>query len=83
MSEYEERLNKIKQDLDKANNLRIRAEARLEHLNRQKDDILLELKGLGVEPENLDHEIGKLKDEIEELIGKAEGLIPKELTKNN
>ena len=83
MSEYEERLNKIKQDLDKANNLRIRAEARLEHLNRQKDDILLELKGLGVEPENLDHEIGKLKDEIEELIGKAEGLIPKKLTKNN
>ena len=76
-------LNRIKENLDKANNLRIRAEAKLEQLSRQKEDILSELKELGVEPENLDSEIKKLKDEIEDLITKAEELIPEELIKNN
>lgn len=83
MSEYDKKLNQIKDNLDKAKNLRIRAEARLEQLNRQKEEIMVELKGLGVEPENLDSEITKLKDEIEGLIKKAESLLPEELIKNN
>ena len=83
MSDYDKRLNQIKESLDKANNLRIRAEAKLEQLSRQKEDILSELKEMGVEPENLDSEIRKLKDEIEDLITKAEELIPEELIKNN
>ena len=57
MSDYDRKLNRIKENLDKANNLRIRAEAKLEQLSRQKEDILSELKELGVEPENLDSEI--------------------------
>ncbi|HPD01395.1 MAG TPA: hypothetical protein PLA01_08630 [Acetivibrio sp.] len=83
MSDYDKRLNQIKESLDKANNLRIRAEAKLEQLSRQKEDILSELKEMGVEPENLDSEIRKLKDDIEDLITKAEKLIPEELIKNN
>ncbi|GAE89209.1 hypothetical protein [Acetivibrio straminisolvens] len=79
MSDYEKKLNQIKDNLDKAKSLRIRAEAKLEQLNRQKEEILSELKELGVEPENLDSEIAKLKDEIESLISKAESLLPEEL----
>ncbi|AUG57708.1 hypothetical protein [Acetivibrio saccincola] len=83
MSEYEKKINKIKENLDKAKNLRIRAEARLEDLNRQKQEILKELDELGIKPENLEEEIQKLKSEIEELIYKAENLIPEDLIKNN
>ena len=83
MSEYEKKINTIKENLDKAKNLRIRAEARLEDLNRQKQEILKELDELGIKPENLEEEILRLKSEIEDLIGKAEKLIPEDLIKNN
>ena len=81
--DYEKKLTVIKENLDKAKNLRIRAEARLEQLNKQKEEILKELEDLGVKPENLDTEINRLKSEIEELIKKAEELIPDELIKSN
>ena len=79
--EYEKKINQIKENLDKAKNMRIRAEARLEQLNKQKEEILGELKELGVPPESLDTEINNLKSEIEELIDKAQKLIPEELIK--
>lgn len=81
--DYDKKLNQIKESLDKAKNLRIRAEARLEELNKQKEEISKELDELGVSPENLDSEIEKLKTEIEDLIDRAEKLIPLELIKNN
>jgi chromosome segregation ATPase len=79
--DYEKKLGQIKENLDKAKNLKIRAETRLEELNKQKNDILKELDDMGVKPENLDSEIESLKSEIEDLIGKAEKLIPEELIK--
>ncbi|NLD49172.1 MAG: hypothetical protein GX660_18585 [Clostridiaceae bacterium] len=81
--EYDKKLNEIKENLDKAKNLRIRAEARLEELNKQKADILKELDQLGVKPEELESEIERLKAEIDELIDRADKLIPLELIKNN
>lgn len=81
--EYDKKLNQIKENLDKAKNLRIRAEARLEELNKQKSDILKELEQLGVKPEELEGEIVRLKAEIDELIDRADKLIPVELIKNN
>lgn len=81
--EYDKKLNQIKENLDKAKNLRIRAEARLEELNKQKSDILKELEQLGVKPEELESEIVRLKAEIDELINRADKLIPVELIKNN
>ncbi|MDQ2085251.1 hypothetical protein RBH29_02220 [Herbivorax sp. ANBcel31] len=83
MSEYEKKINTIKENLDKAKNLRIRAEARLEDLNKQKQEILKELDELGIEPEGLEGEISRLKSEIEELINRAEKLIPEDLIKSN
>jgi chromosome segregation ATPase len=79
--EYEKKINQIKESLDKAKNMRIRAEARLEELNKQKEEIMRELKDLGVSPESLDSEIGNLKSEIEDLLDKAQKIIPEELIK--
>lgn len=81
--EYEKRINQIKESLDKAKNMRIRAETRLEQLNKQKEEILEELKTLGVAPEQMDGEIERLRSEIEDLLGKAEKLIPEELIKKS
>ncbi|WP_027621332.1 hypothetical protein [Acetivibrio clariflavus] len=79
--EYEKRINQIKESLDKAKNMRIRAEARLEELNKQKEEILRELKELNVSPDQLDDEISKLKSEIEELMERAQNLIPQDIIK--
>lgn len=75
-AEYDKTISQIKEKLDKAKNLRIRAEARLEQLNKQKQDILKEIEVLGVKPEELDDEIRRLKDEIEELISRANEMLP-------
>ena len=79
--EYEKKINQIKEILDKGKNMRIRAEARLEQLNKQKEDILSELKELNVSPDELDVEISKLKSEIEDLMDRAQSLIPQDLIK--
>jgi chromosome segregation ATPase len=82
-SEYEKEINVIKENLDKAKSLRIRAEARLEQLNKQKQEILKELLELGVKPEELENEINRLKSEIETFIKSANDLIPADLLKNS
>ncbi len=82
MADYEKSINKLKDDLDKAKSLRIRAEARLEQLNKQKQDILAEIESLGVKPEELENEIELLKKEIEELIEKANRMLPEDLLRS-
>lgn len=77
--DYEKQLNILKVDLEKAKNLKYKAEARLEQLNQQEEEINKELKELGVKPEELENEIKKLTLEIEKLFVEANDLIPKEL----
>lgn len=77
--DYENQLNSLKEDLEKAKNLKYKAEARLEQLNQQEEEILRELKSLGVEPKDLDTEISKLTLEIERLFKEANELLPKDL----
>lgn len=79
--EYENKINQLKEDLDKAKSMRIRAEERLEGLNKQKTDILNELNELNVSPDELDNEIKRLKNEIEDLMKQAQELIPQDLIK--
>lgn len=74
---YEDQLNDLKDRLDKAKNLKYKAEARLEQLNMQKKELLSDLEKEGVKPEDLDSEIDKLSKEIEELFVKAENMMPK------
>lgn len=74
----EEQLNKLKQDLEKYKNLKYKAEARLEQLNVQRDNIIEEIKAEGINPENLEDEILKLEEEISSLFKRAKELLPRE-----
>lgn len=74
----EEQLNKLKQDLEKYKNLKYKAEARLEQLNVQRDNIIEEIKAEGINPKNLEDEILKLENEISSLFKRAEELLPRE-----
>ncbi len=75
----EEKLNELKMNLEKANRFKIRAESKLEELNSRKEELLKELHQYGIEPENLNDEIEKLKKEIEDGIREANELLPLEL----
>ncbi len=74
--DYSKTINQLKENLDKAKDARIRAEARMEQLNKQKQELLTELEEYGIKPEDLEDEIAKLKKEIEELIAEANELLP-------
>lgn len=76
---YENELNGLKDNLEKAKNLKYRAEARLEQLNQQEDEIIKELESLGVEPKDLESEINKLTLDIDNLFREANELLPKDL----
>ena len=77
--DYEKELNNLKEDLEKAKSLKYRAEARLEQLKKQEEELINELNELGVAPENLDAEIEKLTDEIDKLFKEAKSLLPVDL----
>lgn len=78
---YEESLKQLKEDLDKAKNMKNKAEGTLEELKKQETTILNELEQLGVKPENLKDVIENLKIEIDELLKEANSLIPRDLFK--
>lgn len=73
---YENELNILKDNLDKAKNLKYRAEARLEQLTQQEEEIIKDLEELGVKPEELEGEIVKLTNVIESLFKEANELLP-------
>ncbi|HCO18912.1 MULTISPECIES: hypothetical protein [Gudongella] len=77
--DYEKELNTLKESLEKAKTLKYKAEARLEQLKNQEDQIIRELKTLGVEPADLDKEIESLRVRIEELLKKANEMLPNDL----
>lgn len=76
---YEKELTNLKENLDKAKNLRYKAEVRLEHLKQQEDEIIKELNELGIEPEELEDEIMKLTKIIESLFKEAKDMLPMDL----
>lgn len=80
-NDREAALNRLKEELDKAKNLRYRAEARLEQLEQQRAELLQEIRSFGVEPENLAQEIDTLNREIDQLLNEADELIPHDLLK--
>lgn len=76
---YEAKINELKAGLDKANDLRIQAKTRLEELAKQEQEIISQLAELGVKPEELDHEIASLEEQIKNLVAEIESLIPWDL----
>lgn len=77
--DYEKELNILKENLEKAKNLKYKAEARLEQLNQQENEIIKELEKLGIKPDELESEISKLTSEIQKLFKEANDLLPKDL----
>lgn len=77
--DYEKELNELRDNLEKAKSLKYKAEARLEQLNNQQQEIIKELKNLGVNPEDLEKEIVKLESEINKLFKEANILLPKDI----
>ena len=75
--DYEENLKNLKEELDRLKNMKYKSEARLEQLNSQKKDILLEIEKLGIKPEDLEKEISNLKNEIDKLFNEANDLMPR------
>lgn len=80
---YEDRLNKLKNELDKSKNMKYRAEARLEQLQTSEKEIVNELEKIGVSPENLENEIKTLEEDINKLFEKANELLPRDLLDGN
>ncbi|WMM26546.1 hypothetical protein RBU61_07690 [Tissierella sp. MB52-C2] len=77
--DYEKELNNLRENLEKAKNLKYKAEARLEQLNQQEDEIIKELNALGIKPEELESEISKLTLDIDRLFQEANALLPKDI----
>lgn len=69
------RLQQIKATIERGRTEKARAEATLESLQKQEEEIHRQLAELGVEPENLEAEIEALKTTIAEQLSKAEALL--------
>jgi len=70
-----ERLNALKNKVEQGKAAKARAEANLETYTKQRNEVIDEIRALGVEPENLETEIAKLEQEIEASLSQAEQLL--------
>lgn len=77
--DYEKELNSLKENLEKAKDLKYKAEARLEQLNQQEEEIIKELKSMGIKPDELESEISRLTQDINRLFKEANEFLPKDL----
>ena len=77
--ENEKRIADLKEQIEKAKQLKYKYEARLDELTRQKERLLQELADLNVRPEDLDSEINRLRTEVESLLREAASLLPADL----
>lgn len=75
VTSVEDRLNSLKLRIDKAREDKARAEATIEQLDAQRQQILSELEQLGVTEAELPEEIDGLQRKIEEQLAAAEALL--------
>lgn len=73
--DYTNRLEALKDSLDKAKLNKVKYEERLSILLNDRENIIKEIKALGIEPENLEAEIKNLENKIATDITKAEELL--------
>lgn len=73
--DYTNRLEALKDSLDKAKLNKVKYEERLNILLNDRENILKEIKALGIEPDNLEAEIKNLENKIATDINKAEELL--------
>ena len=73
--DYTNRLEALKDSLDKAKLNKVKYEERLNILLNDRENIIKEIKALGIEPENLEAEIKNLENKIASEITKAEEIL--------
>ena len=73
--DYTNRLEALKDSLDKAKLNKVKYEERLNILLNDRENIIKEIKALGIEPENLEAEIKNLENKIASEITKSEELL--------
>lgn len=70
-----QRIQILQADLEKAKAEKNRAEARMEELTKQRDQLLTEMSTLGVTPESIDTAIQEAEAERDRLLAEAEQLL--------
>lgn len=80
--ENERRIADLKEQIEKARQLKYKYQARLEELEHTRKRLLQELAELDVRPEDLDAEIRRLQSEVEALLKEAADLLPSDLLRN-
>ncbi|CCJ33813.1 MULTISPECIES: hypothetical protein [Caloramator] len=73
---YEEKLQILKEKIERAKNIKIKAETKLEALQKQKEEIIKQLEEMGINPNELEKEIKRLESEIITLIKEIEESLP-------
>ncbi len=74
-----QQMRDLQRRIDKAKELRFKAEERMVQLQRQRDELLGKLQELGIRPADLPAEVERLQQEIGELLAQAQSLLPPEL----
>lgn len=78
-AEHERAIAQIKEQIQKAQQIKYKAEARMEQLKQNRAELLGELEALGVTPEGLDAEIKRLQEEVTTLLREAAAMLPADL----
>lgn len=79
---YEERLQELNKELNQAKDTKNRATWRLEELKKEQALLEEKIRGLGLEPDELETQINTLENEIEKLLEEADSLLPRNLENN-
>lgn len=74
------RLRSLEETVETLKESRVRASERLTLLRKQRDEYLVELKGLGVNPTKVKEQLTKLSNSIDAEINAIEEQIPPNLT---
>ncbi len=80
-AQYDNQINRLKEALRRSRDLRSRALSQKELLEQQREKLYQKAAEYGVKPEELEQKIAALKEEMDRLLGEANGLIPWELLK--
>ncbi|WP_343084233.1 hypothetical protein [Blautia producta] len=72
----QERIAEAKRKLSEAEKAKTVAETQLETAQKQCDEVVEEMKQLGVTPENIEAEITRLSQSVEENLKNVENSIP-------
>lgn len=76
MKDYEREISTLKRAIKDAENKRVKAQTEIEMLTRQKEELISEIKDLGVNPEDLEEEIQKLEEQLNSKLDELNSMIP-------